>query len=728
MTREVININKGWLFSKESSFLEKEEVDLPHCYNRLDGIDGDDSYYRGNTWYQKTFRCPLKEDEELWVEFEAASMTAEVWLNDEKLYTHIGGYSLFRVDLTKHLKEENKLLVIVDNSPSETYYPQKADFTFYGGIYRDVNLIKVSKTHFQLDHYGSKGISVTPVLNDDLSSCTVKVETWSNGNEVSVEIDGQVLRSEVHDGYACTEFHLDHPHLWNGLKDPYLYKAKASVDGLDEVETTFGIRKMEIDPERGFILNNKEYRLVGVSKHQDRFEKGYAVSREDLEEDMALIRETGVTSLRLAHYQHAQYFYDLCDRYGLVVWAEIPYITAHMKDGRENTVSQMKELIAQNYNHPCICCWGLSNEITTHGGVNEDLIENHRILNDLVHKMDPTRPTTMAHVFLLKPKEKIVRLPDVCAYNLYYGWYVGDFDQNDKFFDDYHRKYPKSCVGLSEFGADTNVQYQTNAPVKGDYTEEYQCLYHEHMLKMWEERKYMWCFYAWNMFDFGADGRHEGGKKGQNQKGLVTFDRKTKKDTFYLYKAYFSEEPFVYLCSKRYVYRNEDKTTFKVYSNRDKVSLYVDGKLKEEKTGSRIFVFEMDLEGKHHIEVKSGELSDSFDVEKVDKKPAEYESDMMQIHNWFDVKVKKGYYSLKDPVILIRRNKEGRELLDRYFYPMFEAIANRYGDVSRGVKIPKIVYKLMELIPLEKLFRFMGTMVPLETVEGLAKGLPEIKK
>ena len=726
--RTNIEFNKGWLFSKEDSLPLIETVDLPHCYNALDGIDGDNHYYRGKAVYEKSFQDPREEGEELWLEVEAASMVCEVYLNDVLLYTHTGGYSLFRTDLTEHLKEENTLRLVVDNSPSEEYYPQKADFTFYGGIYRDVRLIRVPKAHFDLNYYGSNGVKVTPALNGDLSKCTVTVDTWSNGRSVTVTVDGQTKTSEVKDGHSHTVFEIVQPHLWNGKEDPYLYEAKAVLDGEDEVSVRFGVRECRIDPERGFLLNGKEYRLVGVSKHQDRFEKGYAVSKEDLEEDMALIEELGVTSLRLAHYQHAQHFYDLCDEKGLLVWAEIPYITAHMTGGRENTLSQMRELIAQNYHHPSIFCWGLSNEITTHGGVTKDLVENHQLLNDLVHKMDPTRVTTMAHVFLLKTKEALVRLPDVCAYNLYYGWYVGDFDQNDKFFDDYHKKYPKSPVGLSEFGADANIQFQTGTPIKGDYTEEYQCLYHEHMLKMWEERKFIWCFYAWNMFDFGADGRNEGGKKGQNQKGLVTFDRKTKKDTFYLYKAYFSEEPFVYLCGKRYEKRSEEKTVIKVYSNQKEVTLYCDGREMETKKGNRIFVFELPINGTHHIEVRSGDLLDEMDIEKVAEKPAEYQSDAMKIHNWFDAEVKKGYFSLKDSAFRIKRNKEGKKLLDQYFYPMVKGIQNKYGDVSSGVKIPKIAYTLMEFVPLEKLFKFMGSMTTLEAVEGLAQGLPKIKK
>ena len=726
--RETVNINKDWLFSKDSEFKEAEKVDLPHCYNSIDGIDGDNYYYRGQTFYKKEFSNPISENEELWVEFGAVSMIADVYLNDTHLYKHIGGYSCFRVNLTEHLKEHNVLKVVVDNSYSETYYPQKADFTFYGGIYRDVNFIKVNKVHFDLDYYGSPGIKVTPIVSDDLSSCTVTVETYSNGNKVEITVDGITKTADVNNGIAKATFQIADPHLWNGLKDPYLYEAKAVVDNSDEVSARFGCRRYEIDPEKGFILNNKEYRLVGVSKHQDRYGKGYAVSKEDLDEDMSLIRELGVTSLRLAHYQHAQYFYDLCDKYGLVIWVEIPYITAHMAQGRDNTISQMKELIIQNYNHPSIICWGLSNEITTHGGVNDDLVENHKILNNLVHELDKTRLSTMAHVFLLKTKEKLVRLPDVCAYNLYYGWYVGDLDQNDKFFDKYHRKYPKSCVGLSEFGADANVQFQTIRPQKGDYSEAYQCVYHEHILKMWSERKYIWCLYAWNMFDFGADGRNEGGKKGQNQKGLVTFDRKLKKDAFYIYKAYFSDEKFVHLCGKRYVDRFEDDTVIKAYSNLPELSLYVDGKYIQTRKADKVFEFQYVITGEHHIEVRYGDYSDAMDIRKVDQKNESYESDTMKIHNWFDVEVKKGYFSLKDSAFRISRSKEGKKVLDEYYYPMINGITNRYGDVSKGVKIPKIAMKAMDFVPLEKMFKAMGSMASLETVEALGKKLPQIKK
>ncbi|MBQ8995678.1 MAG: glycoside hydrolase family 2 protein [Oscillospiraceae bacterium] len=720
--------NEGWSFSKDSGFADAEQVSLPHCFNSTDGQDGGNDYFRGTGYYRKEFTRPVLDGDEIWVEFRSVAMVSTVTLNGVELGRHTGGYSTFRFELTPHLQDNNVLVVTANNEYSETYYPQKADFTFYGGIYRDVWLLGVPKEHFQLDHFGGEGFKVTPVVSKDLSSCEVKMEAWISSGTVTFSLQGEEKTAEVRDGKAETSFVIPNPHLWNGKKDPFLYEATAVSSSGDEVSTRFGCRRYEIDPERGFILNNKEYRLAGVSKHQDRWAKGNAVSKEDLKEDMDIVLELGVNTLRLAHYQHDQYFYDLCDEKGIIVWAEIPYITAHMKDGRENTLSQMQELIVQNYNHPSIIVWGLSNEITTQGGVTKDLEENHKLLNVLAHKLDPTRLTTMAHVFILKTKEPIARLTDVSAWNLYYGWYVGDLPQNEKFLDKYHKKYPKAPIGLSEYGADANIQYQTAEPIKGDYTEAYQCLYHEHILEMWSKRPYLWTIYAWNLFDFGADARNEGGKKGQNQKGLVTIDRKTRKDAFYIYKAYFSDEPFVHLCGKRYEKRVEAETELKVYSNQKEVTLYVDGKPVETQKGERIFRFNFELAGSHEIEVRSGELADSMTVQKVEEKPAEYQSETMMVHNWFDVEVKKGYFSLKDAPIRIKRSKEGKAVLDKYYYPMIHGMTERYGDVSSGVKIPKITYTILDFVPLEKLFRMLGSMISLETVEGLGKELPKIRK
>ena len=491
--RTIVNLNKGWQFYKKADLSavladgKGEAVDLPHTWNAVDGQDGGNDYYRGTCLYARRLEVPEHDrTDKIWLEVNGAAHTAVVMLNGETLAEHKGGYSTFRVDLTPHLKEENLLVISVDNSDNDTVYPQKADFTFYGGLYRDVNLIVVPAAHFALGYCGTPGMKVTPVVDLDAHAADVTVEAWVEGRakNVTFTVADQTQTVPVMKGYAAAMFKLDNVHLWDGLDDPYLYTASARLDSGDEIKTRFGCRRFDIDPQKGFLLNGRSYPLRGVSRHQDVKGKGNALTIEDHRRDMDIIKELGANTLRLAHYQHAQEFYDLCDENGLVVWAEIPYITMHMSNGRANTLSQMEELIVQNYNHPSIAVWGLSNEITAASPVNEELLENHRALNDLCHRLDATRPTTMANVFMLETESPILEIPDVNSYNLYFGWYLGELEQNEEFFDEYHAQYPDRCIGFSEYGADANPQYQSAAPEKGDYTESYQCVYHEHMLKL----------------------------------------------------------------------------------------------------------------------------------------------------------------------------------------------------------------------------------------------------
>ena len=598
--KRIIDFNSGWYFQRQNNgptlaLAHGTAVNLPHTWNAEDGQDGGNDYYRGVCWYVKKFSKPdLDDGEEAWLEFEGAAMTAEIYVNNKKLARHEGGYSTFRVNITPALNEgENLLAVSVDNRKNRTVYPQKADFTFYGGLYRPVRFLIVPAAHFRLDYYGGSGIRVTPKLSDDLKSAEVTVEAWVNGlaDHVKFTVGDKISDAEVVDGYAQSVFVLDPVHLWNGTDDPYLYTAQAELDSGDCVKTFFGCRSIAFDPDQGFLLNGKSYRLCGAARHQDRLALGSALTNAEHDEDMALLREMGANTVRLAHYQHSQYFYDLCDRYGMIVWAEIPYITEHMPEARENTLSQMTELVVQNYNHPSIICWGLSNEITATGGVNEDMKANHRLLYDLCHRLDSTRPTAMAHAFMLDMDDPFVMMADIRSYNLYYGWYLGEMEDNDTWFDDFHSAHPDAVIGLSEYGADANPAYQNDKPERGDYSETYQALYHEHMLRMWSERPYIWAMHCWNMFDFAADGRNEGGKPGQNQKGLVTFDRKTKKDAFFIYKAYLSSDPFVHICGRRYADRPETVTEVKVYSNLPSVTLYVDGKEFASQTADKVFIF-----------------------------------------------------------------------------------------------------------------------------------------
>jgi len=409
--RKIFNLNTKWAFSKEASAVPTEIssrwnfVNLPHCYNAIDGQDGDADYYRGTAYYAKKLsKLDLPTADRYYLEINGANSSASVHWNGTKLATHHGGYSTWRVDVTDVMQPENLVVLEVDNSPNQQVYPQNADFTFYGGVYRDVNLICVSESHFDLEYYGGPGIKVTPIVSGDNAS--VEVQVFVKGMKENqyfqytiVDAEGNAVVNEVSQDtiFRCT---LENVHKWHGRKDPYLYTCEVNlVEGkeiLDNVSTRFGCRSFEIDPDRGFILNGEEYPLRGVSRHQDRWGFGNALLPEHHTEDIDLICEVGATTIRLAHYQHAQFFYDLCDERGLVLWAEIPYITTHMNDGVENTRTQMMELIVQNYNHPSIVVWGLSNEINAGGDADDQIIPNHIMLNDLCHEMDKTRLTTMA--------------------------------------------------------------------------------------------------------------------------------------------------------------------------------------------------------------------------------------------------------------------------------------------------------------------------------------------
>ena len=661
--RNIINFNAKWAFSKLATeiptVIDKkwDFVNLPHSWNAIDGQDGDNDYFRGTAYYAKSFmKTDLPESERYYIEIKGANSSADLYLNGEKLAHHDGGYSTWRVDLTDKLSINNMLVIAVDNAANETVYPQMADFTFYGGIYRDVNIICVNNSHFDLDYYGGPGIRVTPEIDGD--NAKVEVEVYLTNSKIGQSVrytildkEGSVVASTEADDTKVS-LAIENVHLWNGKKDPYLYTAKAELieDGvvLDNISARFGCRTFEIDPERGFILNGEEYPLRGVSRHQDRWGLGNALLPEHHEEDIELICEMGATTIRLAHYQHDQYFYDLCDEKGLVIWAEIPYISKHMPTGRENTISQMKELIVQNYNHPSIVVWGLSNEIGI-GGSDEDLLENHRILNDMCHEMDKTRLTTIAAVSMCKIDDPYLQIPDVVSYNHYFGWYGGETDMNGPWFDNFHKTHPNIPIGCSEYGCEA-LNWHTSNPMQGDYTEEYQAYYHEELIKQLFSRKYMWATHVWNMFDFGADARNEGGENGQNHKGLVTFDRKYKKDSFYAYKAWLSDEKFVHICGKRYVDRVEDVTKVTVYSNLPEVELFANGvSLGKISAEDHFFYFNVPNKDTTELVAVAGEYKDTSVIRKVETFNEEYRlREKGAILNWFDIDAPEGYLSLND--------------------------------------------------------------------------------
>ena len=639
--RESISLNREWSFRGPTGAVET--VDVPHTWNNVDGQDGGNDYWRGTCTYQKRFPLPPfdPDTQAVYLEFQGVNATADVTLNGQSVIHHDGGYSTFRAEITALLQEENRLEVKVDNSVNDRVYPQKADFTFYGGIYRDVKLLIVHKTHFDLDHFGGPGLRITPKV--DCTDGRVRVESWTNTAHPQVSVtftDAQGNVVAQGEGTDVTLVIRD-VHLWDGLDDPYLYTATLRLleDGqaVDEISSPFGVRTFRMDPKEGFFLNGRRYPLHGVSRHQDRKGLGNALTREHHDEDMALIREIGANTIRLAHYQHDQYFYDLCDRYGMIVWAEIPYISEHLPNGRENTLSQMQELITQNYNHPSIVTWGLSNEITISTRKKADMLDNHRQLNDLCHRMDPTRPTTLACYAVCGPFNRSAHISDLVSWNLYLGWYIPGLFLNDLWISFFHLVFPKRCLGYSEYGAEGMPNLHSSKPRREDHTEEYQAHYHEYMLRCFRRHPYLWATHVWNMFDFAADARDQGGEPGMNHKGLVTFDRKTRKDSFYLYKAHWSKEPFVHICSRRYVDRPESTTTVKIYSNQPKVALYANGALVGTSDGKdHIFTFRLPLSGEVRLEAVAGDCRDSCSIRRVSAPNPAYQlrKGMNKSQNW----------------------------------------------------------------------------------------------
>ena len=677
-------------------------VNIPHTWNNIDGQDGGNDLYRGTAFYAKELeKMDLPKADRYFLEIQGANSSAILYVNGKKLANHDGGYSTWRVDITDALEDKNLFVFEVDNSQNDRVYPQNADFTFYGGIYRDLNIIAVSESHFDLEYYGTPGIKVTPEVVG--KGAKVEVEVFVKNEKETQKLvytlkdaEGNVVaEKETPASETVASFEIENVHLWHGKKDPYLYTAEVCLkdeEVLDNVSARFGCRTFEIHPENGFILNGEEYPLRGVSRHQDRWGIGNALLKEHHDEDMDLICELGATTIRLAHYQHDQYFYDLCDERGMVVWAEIPYISTHMPNGRENTISQMKELVVQNYNHPSIIVWGLSNEITMHGDSDEDLRENHVILNDLVHEMDKTRLTTMACVSMCSMDDPYVQIPDTVSYNHYFGWYGGDTSQNGPWFDEFHAKYPNIPIGCSEYGCEA-LNWHISDPQQGDYTEEYQAYYHEELIKQFYTRKYMWATHVWNMFDFGADSRNEGGENGQNHKGLITFDRKYKKDSFYAYKAWLSDEPFVHICGKRYVDRVEETTKVTVYSNQPEVELFANGvSLGKQTCPEHFFYFEVPNTGETTLVAVAGDCKDESFIRKVEVFNEEYRlKEKGAILNWFDVTAPEGYYSLNSKIEDIVKSEEGATVFKEV---MVSAMGSMMGGNSEKFDIAPMMKML----------------------------------
>ena len=753
--RNLIHLNQDWRFIRKDAGLPEalpedwEKVDLPHSWNAVDGHDGNGSYDRGCYWYAKSFKTPKQPlaGGRVYVEFPAAGQQAHVYVNGKEAVYHEGGYSTFRADITDLCVEEgdNLLAVACSNENKSNVYPQAADFTFYGGLYRGVNLISVPAVHFDLDYYGGPGLQVTP-KPCECGGAAFEMFSWvTNGDEnftvmYSVkDAQGREVASAVRpaDQTKVTVYVPDAVR-WD-IDNPYLYTVTAALqrrnEAYDEVSAKVGVRSFSCDPDKGFVINGVETPLRGVSRHQDQLYKGNALTREDHYLDAKIIKELGANTIRLAHYQHSQDFYDACDELGFIIWAEIPFISVMNADpaAHQNCISQMKELIIQNYNHPSICFWGVSNEILI-GGISEQLVENHKELNALCKELDPTRLTTIAHVSMTPVESPMHGITDVESYNHYFGWYGGKMEENGPWLDEFHKVHPEICLGLSEYGCEGIVTYHGPNPACKDYSEEYQALYHEHMAKVLDERPWMWSSHVWNMFDFGCAARNEGGVAGRNNKGLVTMDRRTKKDSYYVYQAYWSKAPMVHLCGRRYAQRAGETTEIRVYSNQPAVALYLNGKLVEEKTAEKVFVYTVALEeGFNIVTAVAGNLKDSMTLEKVEKEPSIYVLPEVNeraegVANWFKLagdldleapmEFPEGKYSVRDTMEELSKCPEAFEIVHNAV-----KLATNF-DVAPGVGM----WDMMKSMTPEKMCGMAGSAMPKGFLESINAKLVEIDK
>ena len=739
-----ITLMKQALFAKQGQPFET--VALPHTWNALDGQDGGADYWRGMATYQIQLPDPTASKRQ-YIEIQGANHVATVYCNGRELGTHKGGFSTFRFDLTDAMQKKNNVLTVIVSNAKGDIYPQNADFTFYGGLYRDVNFIEVNDTHFDLLMDGTDAVFVTPhnigktrvdLFPVNAEGCTLKVSLK--------DAEGNVVGTTETDALAHTHVLIDvkEPHLWNGMEDPYCYTCEAAIlcdeEVLDTVSVDYGYRSFHVDPNTGFWLNGKNVPLHGVSRHQDRLDKGWAISKADHEEDIALIKELGANTIRLAHYQHDQYFYNLCNKTGFVLWAEIPFISQYIpgQEAYENTISQMTELVAQNYNHPAIFFWGISNEILI-GADREDLRQNLRDLHELAKSMDPSRLTTMAQVSMTPMDSEHNYITDVVSYNHYFGWYGGEVEDNGPWLDKFHALHPDKCLGVSEYGAENILSWHTAEPENHDYTEEYANHYHQEMLKTFAKRPYLWATHQWNCFDFAADARNEGGVQGRNNKGLITYDRKTKKDAFYLYKAWWNSEPMVYIAGERFVDRAPEERNITVYTNCDQVTLVVNGAdVATKEAVDHMVVFENVAlkDGENTITAYAGAVkANQITLNGVAEHNYAYDlPDGNQGANWFDdpaaVAMKKAFkypkdaFSIKDKMGALMDNPETAKILGGLMQSFMSgnSMLGSMGEISEEMM------GFMRNMRLSDALKMAGDAVPMEMKLSLNQALNQIKK
>jgi beta-galactosidase len=643
--RESVSLISDWRFLQDSpagaerpDFNDSawESVSLPHNWGWKEAQRGE-NYFRGPGWYRRDLNIGKpKSQRRYFLRFEAAGSVADVYLNGKWLGQHRGAFGAFCFEITSQLSASgtNLLAVRASNAAEMDLAPLSGDFCVFGGLYRPVHLIETDDVCFTPVDHASPGVAwlqsrVTETqavldIHVQISNGTTRKRPMTliarvrdaNGKEVAVQQQPVVVEPRVTAPFAL-QLVLDHPHLWNGRKDPYLHRAtvelrSGEVSG-DSVEQPLGVRFYSVDPDKGFFLNGQPYHLHGVNRHQDRQDRGWAITEADQDEDIRLMKELGCTVVRCAHYQHSDYFYSLCDRAGILVWAELPQVDKVAEGSRfaETSREQLLDLIRQNINHPAIFTWSLFNEL------RPDKPDPHRELQDLnvvANGEDPTRPTIAATCTSELPQMN--KIPDLLGWNIYPGWYRewGPLANYNATLDGYRTTSRRGGYCVSEYGAGANVlQHEQHPRQPRDngqwHPEEWQALLHEEAWAQMKSRPFIWGTFIWNMFDFTSYWRNEGGVRGRNDKGLVTYDHQTKKDAFYFYKANWSDEPFVYLTSRRHLERTNAVTDVKVYSNAGDVELFLNGTSRgtRNSTGNGVYLWK-DLEltrGENRVEARA---------------------------------------------------------------------------------------------------------------------------
>ena len=733
-------INLNWKFKKlpQHNIQEMKSVDgiclddaisveLPHTWYQ------DGNGYQGTVIYQKTLELTYTNHQRVFLNFQAADRFCKVFVNQQYVGEHKGGYSAFSFDITQNCKsgQQNVISVLLDNRSFDHISPLAGDFTIFGGLYRDVFIIMTDQTCFDRSYYGTSGVIVRADVVENQGRIFVENHLLGGeGTQISYQIwspNGQMVLEHTIEAQASTQLFLNNPVLWDGLNNPAMYTLQAVLLAqgrqVDEVKMPFGFKKIALDAEKGFFLNGRHVKIQGVAKHQDYAEVFCATGSSHWEQDMHNILEVGANSVRLSHYQHPQEMYDLCDKNGLIVWAEIPMLK-FLDEERlfDNACNQLKELILQNVQHPSICFWGIQNEIAMFGE-STAMYEKMQALAELVKELDPTRLSACANLFCVKNESPLNTHTQAVGYNIYFGWYYGNMEDNADFVEQFHRDNPHIPLGITEYGVDCNVSYHTTIPKVRDYSEEFQALYHETVYPIFAQRDYIWGTYIWNLCDFSSEIRDEGGVKYKNCKGIMTYDRKIKKDAFYYYKAQWFKKPFVKIAESRFVNRDQWQTTVKVYSNCEQVELTVAGRTYQQTSKNGIFIFEeiQLIQGENVVVARAGKCVDQATFQGVLQPDEHYiyvdQNPGINVKNWFIDAVEEekvfptGRFSIRDACNTIVENEQAIEAVAQFSPKLAEQMKERRG-----------------MMPLERILNYMKKDFSEEDCKRLNTSLTKIKK